>query len=387
MKECNLDEFGILQKTENEPEEGIKRADKILNKFSDDYGPVAEYGTLLKNEGSSESYDTFRKDFEWLKEYIEKIADYMYKEQGMQKICMSAYFIEMKLEDHDCVQIQFPCENTILKYHRHGPNFAQYLTTTIGKDFKTYSQADLVDNCMTQLMESIPEHQLKHMNWIEPKYISNYALDADPHFIMQMEFDLESIKRENSGVYADLFIEKKEKFPFFPFQPVFAGKDKEVAVIILPTEELFDIKDFRDKICERTGINSNDVNVNKRYNYKIDTEELKYSTAFRTAHEIRVKYRNPTDISDYIEDFVHMTHQGLRAAQKCGTSDYLKGKTRGDIENGLIKRILKSYECPTFVNLDQATFGPPDERTFIDPALTSKMHRKFKEYKKKRLNL
>lgn len=385
MTEITLDEFGIPLKTGKEPIDGIKKGTHILKKFSDEYGPVSEYKSFLKKHGSSNAYATFEKDYEWLQNHLERIADYMYKELGEDKINMSAYFIELKGEDHDCVQINFPYENTVLKYHFHGPNFAQYLTSTISEDINKIKKDDLMETYFTKLLDSIPECQLKYLNWVEPKFISNYALDADPHLVLQMEFDYEGIKQDKSGVYADLFVQEKRQFPFFPFQPVFGGKKKETAVIILPREELFDIDDFRQKMANRINIKSNDINIDKQYNFKIATDELKNSVCFRTAHEIRVKYKDADEISDYANDFMRQTKQGLRGAQKCVASDFVKGKNEKEMEKGLCDRLLNSYKCPTYVNLTFATFGPPEDHMYFDEDFRLKLIKKFKEYKQKKL--
>ncbi len=387
MAESTLDEFGILGKTGKRPRKGIKEGKTILNKFTGDYGPVPEYEASLENDRSSKAYDTFQKDYAWLEVHIGRIADFMYIEHGISHIYMSAYFVVLSDSDHDCVQIKFPYENTVLNYHYSGPNFAQCLTSTIREDITSYKQKDLADQFLRELMESIPDHQLRHMNWIEPKFISNYALDADPHFTIEMEIDLEGMRKDNSGIYADLFIQERKKFPFFPFQPVFAGKKEETAVIILPKEELFDIEKFRNGIARRTNIDPSKIKIDRRYDFKIATEDLKYSVGLRTAHNIRIKYRNPTHISDRIvNDFVRASQQGLRCAQKCTTSDYIKGKDKEGMEKGLIKRILDSYQNPSFANIGYAIFGPPEELTYFDDALRLKMNQKFRKYKKRRLD-
>ena len=247
MTEYTLDEFGIPEKVGNDPKDGIKKGDEILHKFDGEYGPVPEYKERLKKERSAIAYNNFQKDFDWLEAHIGKISDFMYQEHGMDKINMCAYFVVLKDADHDCVQINLPCENTVLNYHYNGPNFAQYLTSTISSDIAhdINRHKDLVKKYFIELMEAIPKHQLRYMNWLEPKFISDRAFDADSHFTVEMEFDLEGIQEDGSGIYADLFIQKKEKFPFFPFNPVFAGKKEETAVIILPKEDLFDVVEFR----------------------------------------------------------------------------------------------------------------------------------------------
>ena len=195
MAEHDLkDKFGIPEKVGNDPRDGIKEGEKILHKFDGEYGPVPEYKERLKKEGSSTAYNNFKKDYDWLEAHIGKIADFMYKEHGIDKINMCAYFVVLKDVDHDCVQIHFPYENTVLNYHYNGPNFAQYLTSTISSDIAqdTHRQRDLVKKYFIELMEAIPEHQLRYMNWLEPKFISDRAFDADSHFTVEMEFDLEA---------------------------------------------------------------------------------------------------------------------------------------------------------------------------------------------------
>lgn len=382
------DEFGILPKTGKKPKDGIKAGKKILHGFDYEYGPVPEYADRLKNEGSSTAYNNFKKDYDWLEAHIGKIADFVYREHGIDHINMCAYFIILKDTDHDCVQIHFPYENTALNYHYNGPNFAQYLTSTISSDISPniHMQKDLVSKYFNELWEAIPDHQLKNITWIVPKFISDYALDVDPHLTVEMEFDLQEIQRDRSGIYSDLFIQERKKLPFVPFQPIFGGEKGETAVIILPKEDLFDVNEFRNGIAKRINIDPSKIKIDRRYDFKIATEDLKYSVGLRTARNIRVKYKNPTEISDgIVTDFVRISQQGLEGAQKCATSDYTKGKNLDSMKKGLVERILKSYENPLFVNVHTSIFGPPEELFYFDDRLRQEMYSKFREYKKKRL--
>ena len=245
MAEYTLDEFGIPEKTGRTPRRGIQKGGQILHKFDEEYGPVKEYSEFLKKKMISGSFETFLNDYAWLENHLGKIANFIHKEYGIDRLNASAYFVVLSGADHDCVQINFPYENTVLNYHYNGPNFAQYFTSTISGDITSYRQNDLAEHYFGELVKSIPDRQLVRTNWIEPKFISNYALDADPHLTLEMELDFEGIQQDNSGIYSDLFIQKREKFPFFPFQPIFAGKKEETAVIILPMEELFNSLSLR----------------------------------------------------------------------------------------------------------------------------------------------
>ncbi len=383
MVEYSLDDFGIPKKKGVKSINGIKKSNDLLKKFSEDYGPISEYSEILKTEGNSRAYDEFQKDYFWLENHIGKIGDFMYKELGINTIRMSTYFIELKKENHDCVQMNFPYENTVLNFHRHGPNFALYFTSPIKNNCDMFEQNKLLEIYSDILFESIPLQQLKHINWIEPLFISNYALDGDPHLTLQMELNLEGIKKDKSGIYADLFIEKEERFPFFPFQPVFAGKDSETSIALMPKEEIFDIENLRQKIAKRININQNLI-TNKRYDLEISIEDLKYSIGFRTIHDIRIKHKNTKEISEeLINDFIRMTQEGLRDVQNCAVSDYVKGKDSKALEKGLTKRIIDSYKYPSFVNYTSSIFGPPEELCFFDDKLRSETHEKFKCYKKK----
>ena len=62
-----------------------------------------------------------------------------------------------------------------------------------------------------------------------------------------------------------------------------------------------------------------------------------------------------------------------------------KGKDLEGMEKGLLERILNSYENPSFVNIPTAIFGPPKELTYFDERLRMELHRRFGEYKKRRL--
>ena len=387
MTEHTLDEFGIPDKTGRKPRDGIKKCGEILHEFGEDYSPVKEYSELLKKNKISGSYDDFLKEYAWLEAHLEGIADFMYREHGMDQINMSAYFVVLKGDDHKCVQIEFPYENTVLNYHYNGNDFTQYFTSTISRDTASYRQEDLAENYFKQLMESIPTHQLRHMNWIVPKFISNYALDADPHLTVEMAFDIRGLGKNNSGIYADLFFRERKRFPFFPFQPVFAGKKNETAVIILPKEELFNVEEFRKEIANRTNIDLNKIRLDRQYDFKIAIEDLKYSVGLRTVRDIRDKYKNPTEISDSLAgDFVRVAQQGIRCAQKCVASDYTKGKDPEGVKEGLLKRILNSYQNPSFIDISSAIFGPPEDLTYFGDRLRSEMGRKFKAYKKRHVN-
>jgi len=385
MVEYDLDDLGVPVKTGNKPRDGVKKGNKILQKFTEDYNPVSEYKKFLE-ERSPTAFASFNKDYDWLNSRLESIAEFAYREFEIDKINMSAYFITLKVEDHDCMQIKFPHENTILNSHYNGPNFAYYFTSTVKNDVKKYKQKDLAISYLTELWESIPNHQLKNINWIAPKFLSNYAYDADPHLTVEMEFDLDGMQKDG-GIYSDLFVKEKKKFPFFPFQPFFGGKKEETGVIILPKDELFDIDGFRKKIADRVNLEDpNRMQLDKRYDFKIEFEDLTYLSDYQRIKNIRIKHANSTQmLEELTRDIVQMSEQVLRCAPQCTASDYVKGKDNEAIEKGLFKRFIDSYENRTFGNLESTIFGPPQERTPFDGDLVSKMNKNFQEYKKNRL--
>lgn len=225
------------------------------------------------------------------------------------------------------------------------------------------------------------------MNWIVPKFISNYALDADPHLTIEMEFDFDAIQKRNSGVYAGLFIQNRKKFPFFPFQPVFGGTKEETAVIILPKEGLFNDEEFRNGIADRININPSKIKLDKRSDFRIAIGDLKHSVGLRTVRDIRIKHKNLPEISDRLlaSEFIQMSTQGIRCAQKCAASDYIKGKDPEGIEEGLVKRIIDSYQNPSFADIPSAIFGPPEDLKYFGTRLMRKGNRIFREHKKKEL--
>jgi len=386
MVDYDLDDLGVPVKTGNKPRDGIKKGDKILHKFSEDYNPVLEHKERLKKE-SPTAFASFNRDYEWLKSHLDAIVKFAHNEFEIDEINMSTYFITLKAEDHNCMQIEFPHENTILNSHYNGPNFANYFTSTVNNDVKDYKQIDLARSYMRELWESIPNHQLKNINWIAPKFLSNYAYDADPHLTVEMEFDFDGIQRDG-GIYSNLFVQENKKFPFFPFQPFFGGKKgEETGVIILPKDELFDISIFRKKIADRINLKyPNRLRLDKRYDFKIEIEDIMNLSDYRTIKNIRIKHANSTEmLGELTRDIVQMSEQVLRGAQQCTTSDYVKGKDDEDIEKGLMKRFIDSYENPTFGNLESTIFGPAQVRIPFDGNLVSKMNKDFQEYKKNRV--
>ena len=80
-----------------------------------------------------------------------------------------------------------------------------------------------------------------------------------------------------------------------------------------------------------------------------------------------------------------MSEQGLRGAQQCAASDYVKGKDDDYIEGGLINRFIDSYENPSFMDLESTIFGPPQDLTPFDRNITSKLDKEFQEYKLKQV--
>ncbi|RZB28659.1 MAG: hypothetical protein AEth_01919 [Candidatus Argoarchaeum ethanivorans] len=385
MVEYSLDDWGIPKKTGNKPCKGVEKGDKILKSFSEDYNPVLKYIERLKKKSSTKAFDDSQREYDWLESRLEDIAGYANRECGIDKIGLSAYFITLTSEDHKCMQIDFPRENTILNCHFNGPNFAYYFTSTVRKDVRDYKQRDLAKAYLNELWEYIPTQQLKHINWIAPKFISNYAFDADPHLTVEIEFDREGLN-ESGAIYSDLFIQEKKKFPFFPFQPFFGGKKEETAVIIVPTEGLFNIDIFRDKIADRIHIeDQNKIQVVKKDDFKIAIEDLKYySVGSRTIKDIQVRHRNSKEISDrLISDLLQMSEQAIRGAQQCAASDYVKGKDDKAMEDGLINRLIDSYENPALMDLESTIFGPPQDLLPFDGNIMSELNRDFQEYKRK----
>ena len=378
MVDYSLDDLGVPLKTGKKPIDGVKKGDKILKDFSDDYNPVSEHGEILKREGSK-AFSEFQKDYEWFNSHLERIAKYAHRECGWDTIRLDTYFITL---NHKCMQTDFPYENTILNCHYNGPNdFAYYFTSTVKNDIRSYKQKDLAKIYLNELWEHIPENQLKNINWIAPKFISNYALDADPHITVEVDFNLEGLQSDG-GIYSDLFIQEEKKFPFFPFQPFFGGPEKETAIIILPPEEQFDIDVFVQNIANRIHIPTSEIQVDKKYNFEIAIEDLKYSTDIQAIKKIRTEHISSTEISErLVSDIMQMSEQSMRGAQQCTASDYVKGKSYEAMTEGLTKRFIESYKYPSFMDLKSAIFGPPEDLFPFDKNIERELNEDFKDYK------
>ena len=378
MTEYSLDDLGVPLKTGNKPRDGVEKGDKILKEYSDDYNPVSEYGKILESQ-SSKAFAEFQKDYEWFNLHLDKIAKYAHRECGRDTIRLDTYFITL---NHKCMQTDFPNENTILNCHYNGPNdFAYYFTSTVKNEVRDFNQKDLAKSYLNELWEHIPQNQLKHINWIEPRFISNYALDADPHITVEVDFNFEGVQNDG-GIYSDLFIQEDKKFPFFPFQPFFGGAEKETVVIILPPEDQFEIDVFLQKIADKIHIPTSEIRMGKKHNFEIAIEDLKFSTNLQVIKKNRIEHKSSTEISEkLISDFIQMSVQNMRGVQQCTASDYVKGKNDEAIAEGLTKRLIESYNNPAFMDLESAIFGPPEDLIPFDKNIARELDKDFKDYK------
>jgi len=380
MVRYSLDDLGVPVKTGKNPRDGVEKGEKILKDFSDDCNPVSKHGKILKSQ-SSKAFAEFQKEYEWFDSHLKRIAKYAQKECGRDTIRLDTYFITLA---HKCMQTDFSNENIILNCHYNGPNdFAYYFTSTVKNEVRDYRQRDLAKSYLKELWEHIPIWQLKNINWIAPKFISNYAYDSDPHLTVEIEFDLEGIQRDG-GIYSDLFIQEAKKFPFFPFQPFFGGAKKETVVVILPPEDQFEIDVFVQKIADKIHIPTSEIQVGKKYNFEIAIENLKFSTNLQVIKKNRIENRSSKEISEkLISNFIQMSVQNMRGVQQCTASDYVKGKDDEAMAEGLTKRLIESYNNPAFMDLESAIFGPPQDLRPFDRNILVELDRDFQEYKRK----
>lgn len=295
---------------------------------------------------------------------------------------LDSFFVSL---NHDCIQTDFPHENTILNCHFNNPaEFAFYFTSTINNEAKSFDKKDLVKSYLHELWDYIPENQLKHINRIVPKFISNYTIDSDPHISIEVCLDFEGIQ-ENGGMYSDLFVQKKI-FPFFPFQPFYGGKTKETMAIILQSEEIFDIEDFVKKIADRIGRSPKEIQVEKVQKFEIAIDDLRYSTNPQAIKEMRIQYKEAGEISDTLyRYFMGTSMHNMRAIQQCAASDFVKGKNNKEMTDGLVDRLLDSYRNPMFTDLKASIFSPPEERIYFDDNISRELIKDFEGYKLNRL--
>lgn len=345
------------------------------------------------SQGQSSAYKEFEKDLLWMDECIGPLARFLKSEYDVEQIELKAYIIEVHEEIHNCYKIKSKYNNAALDYHEHGVNGAYYSIYPIrpgeyfGEDIRQ-KQGSIARCVCNDIVNSMPASQMAFITQVQPHFITQYTIDSGPYLCVQMEIDLPAVRKseKGSGVYGDISLSQQKEFPFFPFQPIFAGKDKESALIIIPRTKIFDIDKFRENIAYRLDTGKEKVRFKSLYNLRVDIEQLPWSVGPHIAHNIRIKYSNPKEINAGIaEQFLSMSENDIRIIQSAGGALNMKGRKDKEISEGIRDKFLNLYGKITGDNLYNSIFGSPKERIYIDPFLADEINEMFQKEKKRRL--
>ena len=349
----------LSEKTGLSPEEGVKNAKEQIKKYSETSGPVDDYVEELRDKqksgdkAASKAYEEYQKDLKWLGVHMGKLSCYLSDRFGLDEIELQAYIMEVSGDDHECYKIKSRFNNTTLDVHEHGVNCAFY--STFALDLKALSESDisfelaqelLAREIFKEIIDNMPNHQLGIINQIQPNFITDYTIDSDPSFCVQIELDLPKILKDpiGCGVYSDLFLTQADKFPYFPFQPIYADNEKEKTLVIIPADMVFDGGAFREDVAKRLNVDKKRVKLHKLYNLSVDIEELGYSVAPHAAHNIRIRPRSSDDINaEMAKVFLDMCEIDVRIIQGAGGGLGVKGRKGEEFNEGVKERIKDFY--------------------------------------------
>lgn len=397
----DLEDYMLKKKAGEGPEEGLKKAKEEIKKYNETSGPVEDYAEELKDKRqsgdrvASKAYDEYQKDLEWLGVHMGKLSGYLRDRFGLEQIELQAYIMEVSGEDHECYKIKSRFNNTTLDVHEHGLNCAFYSTFALDLEAMSEStlnfelaQELLAREIFKEIIDNMPDHQLEIVNQIQPNFITDYTIDSDPSFCVQIELDLLKILKNpiGCGVYSDLFLTQADKFPYFPFQPIYADNEKEKTLIIIPADMVFDGGIFRETVANRLNVDKEKVRLHKLYNLGMDIEELEYSVAPHAAHNIRIRPQSSEDINaEMAKVFLDMCEIDVRIVQGAGGGLGVKGRKGEEFNEGVKERIKDFYGKMTGSDVYFALFGLPREHKYIDPSIQRDLHEELQGKKKYRL--
>lgn len=296
----------------------------------------------LRSAKLMEDYD---KVYGWINKNIKEIAKIWKNEFGSKTITLCLYFIELKKEVHDCIQINFDYDNVILNVRQcRGGDYGAYFTcslqnqTSPNKRFDIHSPSldlkPLMQQFYSEFVSKLPPRQLENLTEVYPLFLSEFGSDNDQHLTVDLRF------KEGAGMYSKLFVDQKERYRSYSYQPVYADKEREICTLIVRPEDCLDIYETINEI-RRMGCTDKidgEIKIIGRIDVEVDIEETIYAGGAIVAcdPDVIVRGFNIGGIdNNIVRSYVYGFTNLIRVEEGSGVSSIVKGKKISTIEENI----------------------------------------------------
>lgn len=337
------EEIGLWEKPEKSAKvKDIKNGARIANETLKD--------SSLAGARAIELFKKYPAVYEWVTNNIGEIARMWKGQFGSETIILEMYFIELRTEVHDCIQIKFGFDNVILNVRqRRGADYGACFTCPLVNKTSPEERVDIyspslnidgiLDQFYSEFMYKLPLRQLKSITEVYPISLSEFGPAGwGPQLTVDLRF------REGSGMYAKLFVDQKERYRSYSYQPVYADHEREICTLIVRPEECLDIEETIGEI-ERAACPDyagRAIKLLSRVEIEIEIEEALYANMI-AAYDIRaIKFGGIDD--NIVKRQIYGAINSIKVAESSAISAVIKGKDKADIPNDVYQQLSSMQE-------------------------------------------
>lgn len=337
------EEIGLWEKPEKSAKvKDIKNGARIANETLKE--------PSLAGARAIELFKKYPAVYEWVSNNISEIARMWKGQFGSETIILEMYLIELRKEVHDCIQIKFGFDNVILNVRqRRGDDYGACFTcplinkTSPEERVDIYSPSlninNILDQFYSEFMYKLPLRQLKSITEVYPISLSKFGPAGwGPQLTVDLRF------REGSGMYAKLFVDQKERYRSYSYQPVYADHEREICTLIVRPEECLAIEETIGEI-ERTACPDyagRAIKLLSRVEIEIEIEEALYANMI-AAYDIRaIKFGGIDD--NIVKRQIYGAINSIKVAESSAISAVIRGKDKADIPNDVYNQLSSMQE-------------------------------------------
>lgn len=339
----NKEEIGLWEKTK-EARDIIAGAniakDKLEGRGKSGYNEDYSLNKILNSLRVIALLREYRKVYEWVNNNIKEIVRIWAKEFGSRTITLWLYFIELRKEIHDCIQIKFGFNNVILNIREDAGTYRSYFTCSlinktspekrVDINSPLLSQRGILEQFYTEFINKLPLRQLIGLTRVYPKFFSTFGPDGDPYLTVDLTFE------RGLGTYTKLFFDQRDRYPSYSYQPIYADQEREVCTIIVRPEECLNIDETIEKIEEMADCKRGDIRLLGRVEVEVDIQNTPYSIGPIAACEVIIKAIRYGGINNHIvRRYIDGCTNLCRMIEGSGASAIIKGKDKTSVQDDL----------------------------------------------------
>jgi len=341
--------------------------------------------------------------YEWVSNNIGEIAKMWKGQFGSKTITLEVYLIELRKEVHDCIQIKFGFDNVILNVRKHrGCDYGACFTCPLINKTSPEEHIDIhspslnidgiLDQFYSEFTHKLPLRQLESITEVYPISLSEFGPAGwGPQLTVDLRF------REGSGMYAKLFVDQKERYRSYSYQPVYADHEREICTLIVRPEECLDIEETIGEIERAACLDyaGGAIKMLGRVEVEVEIEDVLFVNMIAASDIRAIRFGGIDD--NIVKRQIYGAINGIKVAESSAISAVMKGKDKADIPNDIAYQLSSMQEVAEGMAtagerypISNSDFGFNEKIIYgsplpIDHDTANKFHNRYLKFKRDKL--